>query len=77
MTSPETGQQLALQDEIARLVAKASTDRVVIRVATEANRLARQYSVSGLSSHDIAKIIVDLATPSGVALELGGLAFRG
>ena len=69
MTSCETEQQLALQDEIARLIANASADRVVIRVATEASRLARQYSVSRLSSNDIAKIIVDLATPSGVALK--------
>ena len=77
MTSCETEQQLALQDEIARLIANASADRMVIRVATEASRLARQYSESGLSSNDIAKIIVDLATPSGVALELGDLPIQG
>jgi hypothetical protein len=73
MPSPETEQQLALQHEIARLIADASADRVVVSVAKQANRLAHQYSSSGLSSNAIAKIIVSLAKPVGIALELDDL----
>jgi hypothetical protein len=70
--SPETEQQLALNGDIARLVSDASADHVVLRVSEEARRLARSYSSSGLSTDEIAKFIVRLATTANVAVELDG-----
>ena len=73
MASPETEQQMALQGEIARLIAMASASRVVLRVTEEADRLGRLYPACGLSTNDIAAIIVSLAKPAKIALELDGM----
>ena len=70
MPSPETEQQLAMNADIARLVSDASADHVVIRVSKEARRLARSYPSTGLTTEEIAKLIVKLATTAEVAVEL-------
>jgi hypothetical protein len=68
MPCPETEQQLALNADIAKLVSDASADHVVIRVSKEASRLARSYPSTGLTTEQIAKLIVKLATTAKVCV---------
>jgi hypothetical protein len=73
MTSPETEAQLAMQTEIAKLIADASASKLVLKVSRAVTRLGRQFPGSGLTDEDIAKLIVDLARPTKIAFELDGV----
>ena len=70
MTNPSTEQSKALQDEIANLIAEAMRSRVVLAASTHAARLADTYRFCGMSKREICALIVGLAVPAKVALEL-------
>ena len=70
MTNPSTEQLKALQNEIADLIAEAMRSRVVLAASAHAARLADTYRSSGMSKREICALIVGLAVPAKVALEL-------
>jgi hypothetical protein len=70
MTSPSTEQQIALQDEVAHLISEAMRSRTILAVSAHAARLADTYRLAGLTEKDICALIVRLAVPSNIALEL-------
>jgi hypothetical protein len=70
MPSPTTEQQIALQDEVATLIGEAMRSRTVLAVSAHAARLAETYRSAGMSKSEICQLIVSLAVPSNVALEL-------
>jgi hypothetical protein len=70
MTSPSTEQQKALQIEVANLIAEAMRSRVVLAASAHAARLADAYRLCGMSKSEICALIVGLAAPAKVALEL-------
>jgi hypothetical protein len=70
MPSPTTEQQIALQDEVATLIGEAMRSRTVLAVSAHAARLAETYGSAGMSKSEICQLIVSLAVPSNVALEL-------
>ncbi len=61
----------ALEQEILRLIAEASWARRIVRATAEADRLERAHPASGMTSLEIEKMIMKLATPAGVTLVLG------
>jgi len=70
VTSPSTEQQMALQKEVAMLIDQAMRSRVVLDASAHAARLADTYRLSGMSKAEICALIVKLAVPAKVALEL-------
>ena len=70
MTSPTTEQQVAIHDEVATLIAEAMRSRTVLAASAHAARLAESYRLSGMSKGEICALIVRLAVPANVALEL-------
>ena len=70
MTNPSTEQQKALQDEVAILIAEAMRSRVFLAASAHAARLADTYRLCGMSKDEICALIVGLAVPAEVALEL-------